>query len=233
MELSERKALRAYASMVNTSRVEELEQYLAEDFVYESQAVLTPLKSKSEFLSYMRPKLETIRKSGATAYAEMGEIHAYGALRPCVILAQHSKDNLIGIVLAEIRNDKISRIDLCIVPPPEQAKRSGEYPGRKADTRIENMSKTPFQGRIEGIIRQAIRDHEDLKKSSTKAAEDAAAEILKIVALHAQEIEETEEFNSFMKNLLFKIESGEYFEEEEKYLRGELEEEEDDEDQIK
>jgi|GEM_PF-588818 len=167
MELSERKALQAYASMVNTLRVEELEQYLAEDFVYESQMVLTPLKSKSEFLSYMRPKLETIRKSGATAYAEMGEIHAYGALRPCVILAQHSKDNLIGIVLAKIRDNKISRLDLCIIPPPEQATRSGEYPGRKTDVMRKakqnkdgymNSSINDFVERINKGDRDAVRE---------------------------------------------------------------------------
>jgi len=52
MQLSELDALRAYATVLNTLNPEALgvlESLLAEDFVYESQMVLTPLRSKREF----------------------------------------------------------------------------------------------------------------------------------------------------------------------------------------
>ena len=124
----EREALRAYARMLNTLSVEALEPYLADDFVYESQMVLMARRSKQEFLEYIRPKLETIRTSGTTVFAEMGEVWAYFEHRPCVVLAQGSKEDLVGIVLATVDRNKLSRLDLCIVPTPQSATRSGEYP---------------------------------------------------------------------------------------------------------
>jgi hypothetical protein len=47
---------------------------------------------------------------------------------PCVVLAQGDKENLVALVLAEVEGDLISRLDMCIVPTPQSAVRSGEYP---------------------------------------------------------------------------------------------------------
>lgn len=129
MELTQLEALRAYAKMMNTLSVAPLEPLLADDFIYESQNVFSGLESKQAFLDYIAPKLQTIQNAGATVFAEMGMVSAYGKDQPCVVLAQHSKDNLVGLVLASIAGDKVSRLDLCIVPPPQSAERSGEYPG--------------------------------------------------------------------------------------------------------
>lgn len=128
MELSEEVALRAYAVMMNTLNADVLESLLADDFVYESQAVFSPLNSKTEFLAYIRPKLEAVRKAGATVYAEMARINAYGKEQPCVVLAQNSQSNLVALVLAKIKDDKLARLDMCVVPSPASASRSGEYP---------------------------------------------------------------------------------------------------------
>jgi len=128
VELTEAVALRAYAKMMNTLSAEPLEPLLADDFVYESQAVFQALASKQAFLEYMIPKLQTIRRSNATVYAEMGTVAAYGKNQPCVILAQSDKANLVALVLAKTQGSKLSRLDLCIVPPPQAAERSGEYP---------------------------------------------------------------------------------------------------------
>ena len=128
MELTRYEALHAYARMLNTSNADILEPLLAEDFVYESQMVFSALKSKEAYLDYIRAKLWAIQRDGATAFAEMGEIDAYGELQPCVVLAQHTRENLGGFVIARVDADKISRLDLCIVPFPHTAKRSGEYP---------------------------------------------------------------------------------------------------------
>jgi len=64
----------------------------------------------------------------ATVFAEMGVVAAYGRVRPCVVLAQNEKSNLVGVVLSEFSDGKLKRLDLCIIPAPQTAKRSGEYP---------------------------------------------------------------------------------------------------------
>ena len=128
MELTQSEALRAYAQMMNTLTVTPLEPLLADDFTYESQTVFSALESKQTFLDYILPKLQTIQDAGATVFAEMGMVSAYGKHQPCVVLAQNSKDNLVGLVLARVSGGKLSRLDLCIVPPPQSAERSGEYP---------------------------------------------------------------------------------------------------------
>ena len=128
-ELTELSALREYAKMINNLSTKYLSPILASDFVYESQMVMEPIKSRNEFLDYMDSKLEMIVKTGSIVFAEMGTIEAYFQLRPCVILAQDDKDNLIGTALAEVEGNELKRIDLCILPSPETAVRSGEYPG--------------------------------------------------------------------------------------------------------
>jgi hypothetical protein len=44
------------------------------------------------------------------------------------VLAQGEKENLVALVLAKVKGNLIERIDMCIVPAPQSAKRSGEYP---------------------------------------------------------------------------------------------------------
>ncbi len=128
MELTQADALRAYAKMMNTLRTEPLEGLLAEDFTYESQTVFQALDSKQAFLSYIRPKLKTIAEAKATVYAEMGVVSAYGERQPCVVLAQNERNNLVGLVLAKVKDNKLARLDLCVVPPPQTAERNGDYP---------------------------------------------------------------------------------------------------------
>jgi hypothetical protein len=128
MPLSEEAALRAYARMLNTLNSATLEPLLADDFVYESQHVFQPIESKKNFIDYIRPKLITIQQAKATVFAEMGTVEAYGKVQPCVILAQNEKENLVALALAKVDGPLLKRIDLCIVPPPHTAERSGEYP---------------------------------------------------------------------------------------------------------
>lgn len=123
-------AVRAYAAMMNSLDVAEIEPYLAEDFHYASQWVFAEISSKQEYLDYIRPKLEAVRASGETVWAEIGsrdrEVPA-----PCVVLAQGAKDNLVAVVIAKVANGKIARLDMCGAPSPWSARRSGVYPGRE------------------------------------------------------------------------------------------------------
>ncbi len=123
MPLNLEDGLRAYARMLNTGKVEHLEPLLADDFHYSSQNVLDEMTSKADFIAYITQKLITIEKSGAKVFAEMGYVH-----EPCVVIAQYEPDNLVSVVLGKVEGDKLTRLDMCIIPSPEQATRSGDYP---------------------------------------------------------------------------------------------------------
>jgi len=130
MSLTTEQALRAYATMMNTMDASSLEPLLADDFHYASQWVFAEIESKSAYLEYITPKLDAIRKSGAAAWAEMGWIDRESP-RPCVVMAQGDKDNLIAVVLVKVDNGKLKRLDLCGAPSPYSARRTGDYPGRE------------------------------------------------------------------------------------------------------
>jgi hypothetical protein len=125
--LTTKDALIAYAKMMNTLDSSQFELLLADDFSFESQAVLTPLVGKKEFIDYIRPKLATVKKANATVYAELGELSAYGQTE-CVVLAQNDKNHIGAVVYAKVKDGMIVRIDMCTVPDPKTAKRSGIYP---------------------------------------------------------------------------------------------------------
>ena len=127
-QLSEQEALSIYARMLHTLDSSEFESFLSEDFSYSSQEVLTDMNSKDEFIEYIRPKLETIKKSKKPVYAELGVCPAYGHTN-CLIMAQGNKSNLLGVAYASVGEGKICSLALCIVPTPDSAERSGIYPG--------------------------------------------------------------------------------------------------------
>ena len=126
--LTEKQALIIYARMLHTLDSSQFESFLSEDFSYSSQKVLTDMNSKDEFIEYIRPKLELIKKAKSSVYAELGVCPAYGHT-DCLIMAQGDKSNLLGVAYASVDGGKISSLSLCIVPTPDAAKRSGNYPG--------------------------------------------------------------------------------------------------------
>jgi hypothetical protein len=131
MKLTPGQALRAYATMMNTLDVSHLEPLLADDFHYASHWVFAEIESKSAYMAYIVPKLDSVRKSGTTPWAEMGWLD-HECPGPCVVMAQGDRNNLLAVVLAVVEGDKIKRLDLCGVPSPMSAHRTGEYPGREA-----------------------------------------------------------------------------------------------------
>lgn len=129
-ELTKEVALKAYASMMNTLDANHIENILADDFHYASQWVFSEIKSKQEYLDYIRPKLQAVRASGKHVWAEMAALDRE-IPGPCVVLAQDQQDNLISLVVAEIKNGKVARFDMCGAPSPHDAIRSGNYPKGK------------------------------------------------------------------------------------------------------
>ena len=131
-QITEKEALSIYAKMMHTLDSSEFESYLSEDFTYSSQKVLTDMKSNDEFIEYIRPKLETIKKTNSSVYAELGVCLAYGH-SDCLIMAQGDKSNLLGVAYASVDEGKICSLALCIVPTTDAAERSGIYPGLQSN----------------------------------------------------------------------------------------------------
>ena len=128
MKLTKIEALRAYARMMNTLDASHIEPLLADDFHYASQWVLDEITSKQAFLDYIRGKLETIAQSASPTYAELAELHPSNGGGPCLVIAQGSTDNLMATVLVVVEDGYIKRLDMCCIPPPSAAARTGEYP---------------------------------------------------------------------------------------------------------
>ena len=120
-------ALTAYAKMMNNLDSIEFESLLDENLSYESQAVLMPIHSRSEFIDYIRQKLSSIKNAKVKIFAELAELSAYGQ-NNCVLIAQNERDDLVATVFIKVNNDKISKIDMCLIPEPRYAIRSGIYP---------------------------------------------------------------------------------------------------------
>ena len=127
MKLMEIDALRAYARMMNTLDASHIEPLLKDNFRYSSQWMIGEISSKQEFLDYIKPLLLSIKQSGSRAYAEIAVIQAWGH-NECVVTAEGEKDNLMATVFARVKDEKITRIDMCNVPHPSETMRTGEYP---------------------------------------------------------------------------------------------------------
>ena len=128
MALTKEQALRAYATAINRLDAGALLPLLVEDFHYASQWVFEEITSKAQFAAYFISKLDTIRRSDQRAWAEMARLDREMP-GPCLVVAQGRKEELIGVVLAEVAGDRIARLDMCMVPSPHSARRTGEYPG--------------------------------------------------------------------------------------------------------
>src|SRR3989338_6004986 len=124
MELKEIDALRAYARLINTLDVSQIEPLLDDNVRYASQWMVGEIPSKQEFLDYMRSHLLEIKQSGIKAYAEIALASAWGH-NECVVTAQGEKENLIATVFITLMNGKIRRIDMCGAPHPSETMRSG------------------------------------------------------------------------------------------------------------
>ena len=139
--MNEFELVEIYAKTWNTLNPAIIEPYLADDVVYESQKILTPLVGKDEVYNHLQRKMQTIKKTRykSDVYAEIGycgsqdgnkiQVLSATEFRPCVLMAQGNPDEILILILLEIEQGKIKRIDLCTeIPHPSTAMRTGEYP---------------------------------------------------------------------------------------------------------
>jgi hypothetical protein len=127
-QMSMLAACRAYARMMNTLDYRHLEPFLSPAFEYESQWVLEKITTKAAYAEYIKAKLRAISHSGQQVWAEIAYAETY-PIGPCVLLYQGSRERAIATVLVDMHGNQISRIDMCMIPSPEECRRTGEFPG--------------------------------------------------------------------------------------------------------
>jgi len=132
MIYQETNTLRKLAKSWNNLDSSFIEKELDDDFIYESQWVLNPIKGKLKFLSYLQSKFTAIKS--AMEHQQMivtAEIAYYPTMqnRPCIVLTQITKGRIIQvIVLIKTQEGKIKHIDVCYIPNPADAILTGEFP---------------------------------------------------------------------------------------------------------
>ena len=124
---TEYDAVKAYARMMNTSNINHFEPFIADDIELISQIQAEPVQGRREFLDYLARNLEKIADD-APMYAQLGEIHKSGRTRPCAVLSQYQRENMVASVTIEMSGDKVSKLYLFFFPSPENAALSGEFP---------------------------------------------------------------------------------------------------------
>ena len=89
-------------------------QLLADDAVYESQWVFTPLEGNEAIADYLTGKMETIKAAGKNVRAELTTArcgYKYG--KPCVVLKQGDNRDTDSVMVFEVDGARITRCDLC------------------------------------------------------------------------------------------------------------------------
>lgn len=132
--LTEKEAVIAYATMINTSNTDVIAPLLAQDFVYESQNVFNDLVGKDAFLAYFAKKIKAIKTSNRPVFADLACLHGWGHYL-CAVLWQGDPLKPQVVAYADVSAGKIRRISLCVAPLPEKASRSGLWPGVSAEIR--------------------------------------------------------------------------------------------------
>lgn len=132
MVYQETETLRKLAKSWNNLDTSFIESELADDLIYESQWVLTPIEGKKEFLSYLHSKFTAIKKAmqsqTMTVTAELA-LHPSMQNKPCIVLSQITEEGIRQVsILVNIQQSKIKRIDVCFIPDPTEAELTGEFP---------------------------------------------------------------------------------------------------------
>ena len=128
----ETESLRKLAQSWNNLETSFIEKEIADDFIYESQWILKPIDRKGEFLSYLKSKFTAIKlavqSQTMTVTAEIA-FHSSMQNKPCIVLSQITSEGIRQVsLLIEIRETKISSIEVCFIPDPKEAILTGEFP---------------------------------------------------------------------------------------------------------
>jgi hypothetical protein len=115
------KNYKIFAEAYSTLDAESLIGALADDCVFESQMVLTALEGKKAIGEYLRGKFETICNANAHVSCSLERVVSgpvWGAIgKPCIVM--HQGEQRAVVLLDQSNDGKITRIDLCIAPTPD------------------------------------------------------------------------------------------------------------------
>ncbi len=121
------EACRAYARMMNNRDHTHIVDWLHDDLQYSSSWVMETMHGKEVCLTYLKGKMETLKRNNSTVWAEIAYTDAFGA-GPCVVVAQGTRENLVATMLVTMDGDKISRMCMSVLPEPQECRRTGELP---------------------------------------------------------------------------------------------------------
>lgn len=132
MTQHETESLKKLARSWNNLDTSFIEKDLAENFTYQSQWVLMPIKGSQEFLEYLRAKFRAIesamKRETMSVTAELA-LHPAIQYKPIIVLTQIIGERVIKVsLLIKTENKKITRIDVCFIPDPGEAELTGELP---------------------------------------------------------------------------------------------------------
>ncbi len=132
MDSEKKYVLRRLAIAWNNLDARYLEDILDENVVYESQWVFIPIEGKNHVLEHLTNKFKMIEGQKKThtmeVFAEMAT-HPSQRNQDIVVLSQMTKNEVTKVsLLVQLKNRKISRIDVCFIPDPESAILSGDRP---------------------------------------------------------------------------------------------------------
>lgn len=150
--------LREYAKYWNDITINEdidicrFESYLNPNTKYISQMLSEDLIGKEMILEYLLLKGKTVLKSNTFTVAEIGRVNE----ADCVIIYQHSIENIYAVVLFEVENDTIVSIDMCIPELFDNLYKTNEFPNSYLTygiTRLNNGTLKESE-----TVRSVIRD---------------------------------------------------------------------------
>jgi len=122
MNNTELNLYKCLAQAWNELNTEHILPFMSEDIIYESQWVFSALNGKTEVLEYLNGKFETLRNSNdSKVKADLAYLPRMG-MKLCLIMSQQLEEGLKEVtVLLEVKDNLISRIDICFLPDPADA----------------------------------------------------------------------------------------------------------------
>ena len=121
--LTEEQLLWLFRNAYKYYYTDDLREYLHDDFIYISQNVSEEITTKERYLEFLRNKLETLKNIDPPEnelFMEM--VYDLHSNRPYLYIKQNKNE---GLFIAEIKDEKIARIDLC-APESYSFKRRSE-----------------------------------------------------------------------------------------------------------
>ncbi len=125
----QQEATTVLAKAMNRLDASAVNDWLAPNVIYESQAVRKPLRGKHMVADYLTRKYDTVRDNGGSVVAELGAVDLPAAAGiPCVLCYQGGELGALFVVTLNAKG-LIARIDIITAAPQTgEAKGTGVFP---------------------------------------------------------------------------------------------------------